>query len=76
MTAKEVAKPTAAKAAAVKTARVPLATAEAPEKSGATAPVKVRAIKLGYYGVQLRQVGDAFDLRDPAHFSTSWMEKL
>jgi hypothetical protein len=38
--------------------------------------IKVRAIALGYYGAQLREVGDVFDLRDPEHFSSSWMEKV
>jgi hypothetical protein len=37
--------------------------------------LKVRAIALGYYGAQLREEGDAFELRDKAHFSSSWMEK-
>ena len=39
-------------------------------------PLKVRAISLGYYGAQLRQVGDKFDLSDQTHFSKSWMEKV
>ncbi|MCZ4280007.1 hypothetical protein O4H49_04405 [Kiloniella laminariae] len=47
-----------------------------PDPDKEAAVVKVRAIKLGYYGVQLRQVGDVFELRDAAHFSTSWMEKI
>ncbi|MFD2205508.1 hypothetical protein [Kiloniella antarctica] len=37
--------------------------------------LKVRAIALGYYGAQLREEGDAFELRDKVHFSSSWMEK-
>ncbi|WP_120497548.1 hypothetical protein [Kiloniella sp. EL199] len=38
--------------------------------------LKVRAIALGYYGAQLREEGDTFELRDPEHFSSSWMEKI
>ncbi len=38
-------------------------------------PVKVKAISLGYYGGQLREVGDSFELRDEDHFSSSWMER-
>ena len=39
-------------------------------------PVKVRAISLGYYGAQLREEGDEFELRDKDHFSSRWMEKV
>lgn len=45
-----------------------------PQKPKAVA-LKVRATALGYYGAQLREEGDAFELRDEAHFSSSWMEK-
>ncbi|WP_421781805.1 hypothetical protein [Kiloniella litopenaei] len=38
-------------------------------------PLKVRAIALGYYGAQLREEGDTFDLREAEHFSSSWMER-
>ena len=37
--------------------------------------LKVRAIALGYYGAQLREEGDIFDLREAEHFSSSWMER-
>ncbi len=45
-----------------------------PQRSEAVV-LRVRAIALGYYGAQLREEGDAFELRDAAHFSSSWMEK-
>lgn len=38
--------------------------------------LKVRAIALGYYGAQLREEGDTFDLREDEHFSSSWMERV
>ncbi|MEH6633484.1 MAG: hypothetical protein V7776_21925 [Halopseudomonas aestusnigri] len=51
-----------------------MAKQQVPQKTKAVA-FKVRAISLGYYGAQLREEGDAFELRDEAHFSSSWMEK-
>ncbi len=38
--------------------------------------LNVRAIALGYYGAQLREEGDTFDLREAEHFSSSWMERV
>ncbi len=51
-----------------------MAEKKVPQKAKAVA-LKVRATALGYYGAQLREEGDAFELRDEAHFSSSWMEK-
>ena len=38
--------------------------------------LNVRAIALGYYGAELREEGDTFDLREVEHFSSSWMERV
>lgn len=36
-------------------------------------PVKVQAQRMGFYDEIRRRVGDVFTLKDPAHFSTTWM---
>lgn len=38
--------------------------------------MKVRATKLGYYGLILRRPGKVFVLKDTKHFSSRWMEKV
>lgn len=38
--------------------------------------MKVRAKKLGYYGLRRRQEGEVFELKDEKFFSETWMEKL
>ncbi|WP_085905848.1 hypothetical protein [Kiloniella majae] len=38
--------------------------------------LNVRAIALGYYGAQLREEGDTFELREAEHFSSSWMKRI
>ncbi|WP_085899271.1 hypothetical protein [Kiloniella majae] len=38
--------------------------------------LNVRAIALGYYGAELREEGDTFELREAEHFSSSWMERI
>ncbi len=44
---------------------------------------KVRAIEKGYYGLQVRypktdqrQQADEFEIDDPSHFSSRWMEPV
>jgi len=38
--------------------------------------MKVKAIKLGYYGHKRRQEGSVFFLKDKSHFSKKWMEEV
>lgn len=38
--------------------------------------IRVRALRLGYYGDIRRRVGDIFNIQDEKHFSTRWMERL
>jgi hypothetical protein len=37
---------------------------------------KFAADKFGFYGTKRRYDGDEFELDDPKHFSSKWMEKL
>lgn len=37
--------------------------------------MKVKATKLGYYGIELRRPGDVFDIADD-EFSARWMEPV
>lgn len=39
-------------------------------------PVRVRAVRLGYYQHLRRRVGDVFTLTNPAHFSPIWMQPV
>jgi hypothetical protein len=41
-----------------------------------TAPIKVRATAMGYYGNLRRRVGDVFVLNEPELFSAKWMERV
>lgn len=38
--------------------------------------LRVRAIRLGYYGDKRQRVGDVFDLTNEKHFSATWMERV
>lgn len=38
--------------------------------------MKVKAIKLGYYGDKRRREGDVFFLKKAEDFSKNWMEKF
>lgn len=38
--------------------------------------MKVKAIRMGYYGIKRRRPGAVFTLKDPKDFSANWMEKL
>lgn len=38
--------------------------------------MKVRAIRLGYYGLIRRREGDVFDIKGENEFSHRWMEKV
>jgi len=37
---------------------------------------KVRALRLGYYDLKRRRIGDVFRISDPAHFSERWMTRV
>lgn len=37
--------------------------------------MRVRATKLGYYGLRRRHEGEIFRLKDPKDFSENWMTK-
>lgn len=38
--------------------------------------MRVKAIKVGYYGIQQRAIGDIFTLKSEKDFSERWMVKL
>lgn len=38
--------------------------------------MKVKAIRLGYYGNARRRVGDVFHVESEKEFSKNWMEKV
>lgn len=38
--------------------------------------MQVRAKREGYYGLKRRKPNTVFNLKDPKHFSSKWMEKV
>lgn len=38
--------------------------------------MRVRATERGYYGSQIREAGDVFEISDPSHFGTTWMQRV
>lgn len=38
--------------------------------------MKVKATRLGYYGLRRQRAGMVFVLEDPKHFNPKWMESL
>lgn len=38
--------------------------------------MRVRATRVGYYGLDRRQVGEEFEIADASAFSKKWMEKV
>lgn len=50
--------------------------AAAEVKAAEEATLKVRALKLGFYGNRMQQTGDVFRLRRAQDFSPSWMERV
>lgn len=38
--------------------------------------MKVRALRMGYYGLMRRRPGAVFDLKDPKDFAKSWMVQV
>lgn len=38
--------------------------------------IRVKATRLGYYGIHRRRPGDVFDIKEEKEFSEEWMEKV
>lgn len=47
-----------------------------PASAIAGKPIKVRAIRLGYYDLKRRRFGDVFTIAGDHEFSTEWMERV